>query len=88
MDHRRERTDRRQDLRTIARVIIDSHQYMTLATTDEDWRPWTSRVWYATAGYAEFCWVSSPEARHSRNLAARSEVSLVIFDSRGPIGKG
>jgi hypothetical protein len=36
MDHQRERTGRRQDLRTIARVIIDSHQYMTLAAADED----------------------------------------------------
>lgn len=88
MDRQRERTGGQQDLRTIARVIIDSHQYITLATADEDWRPWASPVWYAAAGYAGFYWVSSPEARHSRNLAARSEVSIIIFDSRGPIGKG
>jgi hypothetical protein len=29
----------------------------------------------------EFYWVSSPEARHSRNLAVRPQLAIVIFDS-------
>jgi hypothetical protein len=45
-------------------------------------------VWYAAEGYATFYWVSSPEARHSRNVVARPEVCIVIFDSRVPVGKG
>jgi uncharacterized protein YhbP (UPF0306 family) len=72
----------------IARAIIDSNLYMTLGTADEAGRPWVSPVYYAPAGYTEFFWVSSPDARHSRNLAARPEVSVVIFDSRQPIGTG
>lgn len=47
-----------------------------------------SPVYYAPAGYSEFYWVSSPEAKHSRNLAVRSQISIVIFDSRAPIGTG
>jgi hypothetical protein len=35
-----------------------------------------------------FFWVSSPEATHSRNLTIRPQVSIVIFDSRAPIGTG
>lgn len=67
---------------------MDSHAYMTLATADEAGRPWATPVWYAPEGYAEFFWVSSPEARHSRNIAARPEVAVVIFDSTAPVGAG
>jgi len=38
-------------------------------------------VWYAPAEYREFFWVSPPDARHSRNLAGRPQVAIVIFDS-------
>lgn len=73
---------------TEAREIIDTNLYMVLATADESGRPWASPVYYAHSGYAEFFWVSSPEATHSRNIAVRSEVSIVIFDSKVPIGSG
>jgi nitroimidazol reductase NimA-like FMN-containing flavoprotein (pyridoxamine 5'-phosphate oxidase superfamily) len=66
--------------------IIDSNRYMTLATADETGRPWASPVWYAPRGYREFFWVSSPESRHSRNLATRPELAIVIFDSHQPGG--
>ena len=45
-------------------------------------------MYYAPERYAEFYWVSSPEATHSRNLAARPEVSIVVFDSGAPVGCG
>jgi hypothetical protein len=77
-----------QDLAAIARSIIDSNMYMTLGTADEAGRPWVSPVYYAPAGYTDFYWVSSPEARHSRNVAVRPDVSIVVFDSRAPIVTG
>jgi hypothetical protein len=55
---------------------------MTLATADEHGKPWVSPVWYATDDYREFFWVSSPDARHSRNIEGRPELAIVIFDSR------
>ena len=70
-----------EEIRTIARSVIDSNRYMTLATADGNGLPWASPVWYAPAGYRDFYWVSSPEARHSRNLATRRELAIVIFDS-------
>ena len=76
------------DLAAIARAIVDDNAYMTLGTADATGRPWVSPVWFAPAGYTEFFWVSSPERLHSRNVAARPEVSIVIFDSRVPIGTG
>jgi len=70
-----------QDLSAVARSIIDKHRYMTLGTADADGLPWASPVWYAPRDYREFFWVSSPEARHSRNLAVRPQLAIVIFDS-------
>jgi nitroimidazol reductase NimA-like FMN-containing flavoprotein (pyridoxamine 5'-phosphate oxidase superfamily) len=77
-----------QDLAAAARQIVDANQYMTLATADSDGRPWASPVWYAHEGYTDFLWVSRPEARHSRNLASRPGLAIVIFDSTVPAGGG
>ncbi|HEU4831378.1 MAG TPA: pyridoxamine 5'-phosphate oxidase family protein [Actinomycetota bacterium] len=76
------------DLDEVARAIIDGNRYMVLGTADEGGRPWVSPVYYAASGYSELYWVSSPEAQHSRNLAARRELSIVVFDSRAPVGEG
>ena len=75
-----------QDLGTIARTIVDTNRFMTLATADESGSPWASPVWYAPADYRELYWVSSPDARHSRNLAQRPQLAIVIFDSHEPGG--
>ncbi len=71
-----------------ARSIIDAGRYLTLATADADGVPWASPVWYAPDGYAELLWVSHPEARHSRNLAVRPQVSIVVFDTAVTPGDG
>jgi hypothetical protein len=71
-----------------ARAIIDAGRYMTLATADADGVPWASPVWYAPDGYFELVWVSDPNARHSRNLAARPQLAIVIFDTTVTPGQG
>lgn len=75
-----------RDLGAIARSIVETNRFMTLATADEGGLPWASPVWYAPAGCRELFWVSSPEARHSRNLAQRPQLAIVIFDSHQPGG--
>ena len=77
-----------QDLGAIARTIIDSIFYMVLGTADDNGQPWASPVYFASAGYREFYWISSPEVRHSLNIAIRPQVSIVVFDSRVAIGMG
>jgi nitroimidazol reductase NimA-like FMN-containing flavoprotein (pyridoxamine 5'-phosphate oxidase superfamily) len=69
------------DTAAIARAIIDANSYMVLGTSDEAGLPWVSPVWFATADYQEFFWVSDPGRRHSWNLAVRPQLSIVIFDS-------
>jgi hypothetical protein len=76
----------RDRLNELARTIIDSNRYMALGTADANGHPWVSPVWFASEDYKHFHWVSSPEARHSRNVAARPEVAIAIFDSTVPVG--
>jgi uncharacterized protein YhbP (UPF0306 family) len=80
-------TDER-DPAAVARAIVDASLYMVLATADADGRPWASPVYYAPVEYREFYWVSAPDARHSRNLEARPDLSIAIFDSSVAIGTG
>lgn len=77
-----------RDHAAIAAAIIDSNVYMVLGTADAEGRPWVSPVYFAAKDYADFYWISSPEAAHSRNIASRPQISIVIFDSRVPPGTG
>jgi pyridoxamine 5'-phosphate oxidase-like protein len=70
------------------RDIIEASRYLVLATADATGRPWSSPVYFAHIDFAEFFWVSSPDATHSRNIAVRPEVGIVVFDSQVPIGTG
>lgn len=72
------------DPREAFESIVGAGQYMTLATADASGLPWASPVWFATIDFQEFFWISSPDARHSQNLAVRSELALSIYDSRQP----
>jgi nitroimidazol reductase NimA-like FMN-containing flavoprotein (pyridoxamine 5'-phosphate oxidase superfamily) len=74
------------DFPTVARAVIDGNRFMTLATADGLGVPWASPVWYAPKDYRELFWVSDPGARHSRNVAQRPQVSIVIFDSHAAGG--
>lgn len=56
--------------------------YMTIATADADGTPWATPVWFAPVGDDALLWVSDPAARHSRNIAVRPRVAIVVFDSR------
>jgi nitroimidazol reductase NimA-like FMN-containing flavoprotein (pyridoxamine 5'-phosphate oxidase superfamily) len=63
------------------RELLAANRYMVLGTVDPDGHPWTSPVYFAAAGHREFYWVSATDARHSRNIAVRPQVSIVVFDS-------
>lgn len=77
-------TDGESALRAHASALIAANAYLTLGTTDEDGAPWTCPVYFAPADDHTFVWVSETGARHSRNIAERPRVSLVVFDSTVP----
>jgi Pyridoxamine 5'-phosphate oxidase len=76
------------DLADIVTKVVDDNVYMVVGTADRAGRPWVSPVFYAAEAYRDFYWISSPEVIHSRNLVVRPEVSIVVFDSRAPVGMG
>ena len=76
------------DLDAHARAIIEANLYLTLGTADAEGTPWVSPVYFATADYAEYYWVSAIDAAHSCNLAQRRQLSMVIFDSQVPAYHG
>jgi nitroimidazol reductase NimA-like FMN-containing flavoprotein (pyridoxamine 5'-phosphate oxidase superfamily) len=77
-----------EDLVAHGRAIVDANLYMVLGTADADGRPWATPVYFAHSEYREFLWVSKPGAAHSRNLEARANVGIVIFDSTVAISTG
>lgn len=76
-----------EDFADMAKAIIDSTLYMVLGTADQTGQPWVSPVYFTASKYKEFYWISSPETKHSRNIAQRSQVSIVVFNSQVPVGK-
>ena len=72
----------------LAHELVASNVYLTLATADAAGVPWASPVWFAARGLDLFVWASKLGARHSLNIAANPQVSLVIFDSSKPEGEG
>ena len=62
------------------RELIATNRYMALATADAAGRPWISPVWFAPDD-GGLLWISRPDSRHSRNLAERPELAVVIYDS-------
>ena len=53
MGHQGERAYGKQELGALARGIVDSNLYATLATADAEGRPWASPVWFAHEGYRD-----------------------------------
>lgn len=72
----------------MARRVIDGNQLHDRGDARPRRRAARPPVYYAPARYTDLYWVSSPDARHSRNLGARPEVRIVIFDPSAPVGQG
>jgi len=70
---------------TVPRLLAEN-RYLVLGTADGDGRPWATPVFYAADGEHRILWVSAPDSRHSRNIAARPDVAITIFDTHAPIG--
>jgi nitroimidazol reductase NimA-like FMN-containing flavoprotein (pyridoxamine 5'-phosphate oxidase superfamily) len=69
------------DLGEMARRVLDTNRYLVLGTIEDDGRPRLSPVYFVPARHRDLYWVSSPDAQHSRNVRARPDVTIVVFDS-------
>lgn len=66
--------------------ILAANRYLVLGTADADGTPWATPVFFAPLGDDRVCWVSSPSSRHSRNIAARAQIAITVFDSSVAVG--
>lgn len=73
------------DRATIARILSEN-RYCVLGTADAFGTPWVTPVFFAPLGDDRICWVSSPDSRHSRNIASRTKVAITVFDSTVAVG--
>jgi general stress protein 26 len=71
-----------------AAKIVESNIYMTIATADQDGKPWASPVFFAYDEEYNLYWVSYKDSTHSKNIHSRKEVGIVIFNSTLPEGEG
>ena len=74
-------------LRRHAESVVSECRYLVLATSTLSGTPWATPVYFATTPRWTFWWVSSPDTRHSRNIAVNPHVALTVFDSSVEVGK-
>ena len=67
--------------------VLAANRYLVLGTADEDGQPWVTPVFFAPLGPDRVCWVSSPDSRHSRNIAERAAIAITVFDSTVEVGQ-
>jgi len=65
----------------MATAVLDGNRYMVLGTTEPDGRARVSPVYFTHDRYRHLYWISAPSAQHSRNVAARPDIAVVVFDS-------
>jgi uncharacterized protein YhbP (UPF0306 family) len=66
----------------ILREILDTQNYLCLATSNKDCMPWASPVAYVCDDHFSFYFISHIEALHSRNIRENNEVAFSIYDSQ------
>ncbi len=75
-------------LNKLAREIIEKNQYLSLATSDKDGKPWISPVCYTYDNNWNLYFVSIPTSKHGQNTKNNKQVAFSIFDSRQKWGLG
>lgn len=71
-----------------AKEIIFKIAYITIASVSEDNQPWNTPVFTAYDQNYNFYWGSYRNSQHSKNIRARKEVFLVMYDSTVSPGSG
>ena len=71
-----------------ATTIIETIEYLTIASICPDQTPWNSPVYTAYDDDLNFYWASWVENQHSINIKNNKHVFCVIYDSRSPAGTG
>lgn len=71
-----------------AKAVMEESMYATLATCSKDGIPHVSPVYTGHDSEYNFYFSSSELSKHMQNIQENNQVSLVIFNSMVPRGKG
>jgi len=71
-----------------AAEILGRIRYATLATVNEEGKPWNSPVFALHDDQLNIYWISDREGQHSRNIRLNGSVFIVVYDSTVPEGEG
>lgn len=76
------------ELNKLAQKIIEQNEYLTLATMNDEGKPWVCILAYCFDKDFSFYFVSLPSSQHARHFTKNNGVSLSIFDSHQEFGTG
>jgi uncharacterized protein YhbP (UPF0306 family) len=76
-----------ESYRQEARRIMQSNNYMVIATVNNNGNPWAATVLYVYDKDYSFYFLSSVDSRHAKNITEDPNVSFVIFDSDQAVGE-
>ncbi len=65
----------------LARSVIKSTRYITLATVDAAGQPWNAPVAGFPDEHFNFYWASDQKTQHSQNIRANGKAFVVIYNS-------
>ncbi len=71
-----------------AKKVIDTIEYIDLATVTPDGRPWNSPLWFVKDKDYNFYFYSPKYTQHAKNIRANGKGFVVIYDSTAPEGTG
>ena len=70
-----------RDTLAAVRDLLESQSTMTLATTDDQGRPYATPLFFLLRPDFTLCWLSSADSRHSSNLRRRPQAAVAIYAS-------
>jgi uncharacterized protein YhbP (UPF0306 family) len=70
-----------------ARRLLDASTLCAIATVTPQGRAHVNTAYFAWDESFDLVWLSAPESRHSRNLAANPSAAVSVFDSTQTWGK-
>lgn len=77
-----------KNLNELAREIIKTNQYLTIASSNRKGSPWASVVVYSYDKDWNLYFLSIPSSNHCQNIKNNKKVVIAIFDSRQLFGQG
>lgn len=72
----------------LAKQILSSIKYATIATASSSGKPWNTPVFYAYDNQSNIYWSSHPESIHSKNLSQTNQAFIVVYNSKAAEGEG